>query len=164
MEEINKDIEDIENYNKDTKELDEVIADVAIKNNTILAKDDPVLIFYTMGKYLFNTYHKKLTDIVTSIEFNQEHIIDDFKIFLDERQKKYEDILQANVNVLNDKIKQTIDRNSKIALAGMIDIVDKTEKKVDELYKNISFNNLTVKILVLLNIVISGLLLYLVLF
>ncbi len=48
-------------YKIDDAEFEELIKTIALNNESIIENNDPVLMFYTIAKYVFKEYAEELT-------------------------------------------------------------------------------------------------------
>ena len=76
-------------YKIDDAEFEELIKTIALNNESIIENNDPVLMFYTIAKYVFKEYAEELDNRIDNAGQQQRDVIDEFKAYLD--NKKIED-------------------------------------------------------------------------
>ena len=75
-------------YKIDDTEFEELIRAIAINNESIIKNDDPVLMFYTIAKYVFKKYAEELDNRIDNAAQQQRDIIDEFQSYLEKIKKK----------------------------------------------------------------------------
>lgn len=143
-------------------EFEELIKAIAINNESIIKDDDPVLIFYTIAKYVFKEYAKEFDNMIDNAAQQQRDVIDDFETYLD--NKKIEDNKEflSKVQLLTDEIKISTDEKLKETLYIIAEKMDKLSKANEDKNKMLLTSNFYVKLLLAGNIILSLLIMYLV--
>ncbi len=149
-------------YNIDDAEFEEIIKSIALNNKTMIDRTDPVLMFYTIAKYVFKEYASELDDKIDILVSMQNDIIDDFKLYLENKKTEYDKEYQAKIDILSENIKNATDENVKKALYNVSEIVKNLEKSYNDTKINNTTHNFYTKLLIAGNIVLSTLVLYLV--
>ena len=151
-------------YKIDDVEFEELIKNIALNNETIVDSSDPVLIFYTIAKFIFKEYANVLDEKINSIEYKQNEIIENFESYIDNLKTSTEQDVQLKIKTLVNNIKNSTDENVKLALYNVSEIVKSLEKSYNDTKENIAVDSLYNKLLILGNIVLSALTLYLIFF
>lgn len=149
-------------YKIDDAEFEELIKTIALNNESIIENNDPVLMFYTIAKYIFKEYAEELDNKIDSIGHQQRDIIDEFKIYLDNKKIENDKEFLSKVQLLTNEIKTSTDEQLKETLyfiANKIDNLNKAEKEKNNI---LLINNFYVKLLLIGNIILSLLIMYLV--
>ena len=98
-------------YKIDDAEFEELIKTIALNNESIIENNDPVLMFYTIAKYVFKEYASELDNNIDSIGHQQRDIIDEFKIYLDDKKLENDKEFLSKMQLLINEIKKSV--NSK---------------------------------------------------
>lgn len=149
-------------YKIDDTEFEELIKTIALNNETIIENNDPVLMFYTIAKYIFKEYAEELDNKIDSIGHQQRDIIDEFKIYLDNKKIENDKEFLSKVQLLTNEIKTSTDEQLKETLYFIADKIDNLNKAEKEKNNILLINNFYVKLLLIGNIILSLLIMYLV--
>lgn len=149
-------------YKIDDAEFEELIKTIAINNESIIENNDPVLMFYTIAKYIFKEYAEELDNKIDSIGHQQRDIIDEFKIYLDNKKIENDKEFLSKVQLLTNEIKTSTDEQLKETLYFVADKIDNLNKAEKEKNNILLINNFYVKLLLIGNIILSLLIMYLV--
>ena len=149
-------------YKIDDAEFEELIKTIALNNESIIENNDPVLMFYTIAKYVFKEYASELDNNIDSIERQQRDIIDEFKIYLDDKKLENDKEFLSKVQLLTNEIKKSTDEKLKETLYFIADKIDKLNKVNEEKNSLLFTSNFYVKLLLSGNIILSLLIMYLV--
>lgn len=149
-------------YKIDDAEFEELIKTIALNNESIIENNDPVLMFYTIAKYVFKEYASELDNNIDSIERQQRDIIDEFKIYLDDKKLENDKEFLSKVQLLTNEIKKSTDEKLKETLYFIADKIDKLNKANEEKNSLLFTSNFYVKLLLSGNIILSLLIMYLV--
>ncbi len=149
-------------YKIDDAEFEELIKTIAINNESIIENNDPVLMFYTIAKYVFKEYASELDNKIDSIGHQQRDIIDEFKIYLDNKKIENDKEFLSKVQLLTNEIKTSNDEKLKETLYFIADKIDKLNKTSEEKNNILLTNNFYIKLLLIGNIILSLLIMYLV--
>lgn len=149
-------------YKIDDTEFEELIRAIAINNESIIKNDDPVLMFYTIAKYVFKEYASELDNNIDSIGHQQRDIIDEFKIYLDDKKLENDKEFLSKMQLLINEIKKSTDEKLKETLYFIADKIDNLNKAEKEKNNILLINNFYVKLLLIGNIILSLLIMYLV--
>lgn len=149
-------------YKIDDAEFEELIKTIAINNESIIENNDPVLMFYTIAKYIFKEYAEELDNKIDSIGHQQRDIIDEFKIYLDNKKIENDKEFLSKVQLLTNEIKTSTDEQLKETLYFIADKIDNLNKAEKEKNNILLINNFYVKLLLIGNIILSLLIMYLV--
>lgn len=149
-------------YKIDDAEFEELIKTIAINNESIIENNDPVLMFYTIAKYVFKEYASELDNKIDSIGHQQRDIIDEFKIYLDNKKIENDKEFLSKVQLLTNEIKTSTDEKLKETLYFIADKIDKLNKTSEEKNNILLTNNFYIKLLLIGNIILSLLIMYLV--
>ena len=91
-------------YKINDAEFEEIIKAIAINNESIIKNDDPVLIFYTIAKYVFKEYAEELDYRIDNVAQQQKDIIDEFKAYLDNKKIEDDKEFLSKVQLLTNEI------------------------------------------------------------
>jgi len=149
-------------YKIDDAEFEELIKTIALNNESIIENNDPVLMFYTIAKYVFKEYAEELDNNIDSIGHQQRDIIDEFKIYLDNKKIENDKEFLSKVQLLTNEIKTSTDEQLKETLYFIADKIDNLNKAEKEKNNILLINNFYVKLLLIGNIILSLLIMYLV--
>lgn len=149
-------------YKIDDAEFEELIKTIALNNESIIENNDPVLMFYTIAKYVFKEYASELDNNIDSIGHQQRDIIDEFKIYLDNKKIENDKEFLSKVQLLTNEIKTSTDEQLKETLYFIADKIDNLNKAEKEKNNILLINNFYVKLLLIGNIILSLLIMYLV--
>ncbi len=149
-------------YKIDDAEFEELIKTIAINNESIIDNDDPVLMFYTIAKYVFKEYASELDSKIDSIGYQQRDIIDEFKIYLDNKKIENDKEFQSKVQLLVQDIKKSTDEKVQEILYFIAEKIDNLNKTGAEKNNILLTNNFYIKLLLIGNIILSLLIMYLV--
>lgn len=149
-------------YKIDDAEFEELIKTIALNNESIIENNDPVLMFYTIAKYVFKEYASELDNNIDSIGHQQRDIIDEFKIYLDDKKLENDKEFLSKVQLLTNEIKKSTDEKLKETLYFIADKIDKLNKANEEKNSLLFTSNFYVKLLLSGNIILSLLIMYLV--
>ena len=149
-------------YKIDDAEFEELIKTIALNNESIIENNDPVLMFYTIAKYVFKEYASELDNNIDSIERQQRDIIDEFKIYLDDKKLENDKEFLSKVQLLTNEIKKSTDEKLKETLYFIADKIDKLNKEKKKKNSLLFTSNFYVKLLLSGNIILSLLIMYLV--
>ncbi len=149
-------------YKIDDAEFEELIKTIALNNESIIENNDPVLMFYTIAKYVFKEYASELDNNIDSIGHQQRDIIDEFKIYLDDKKLENDKEFLSKVQLLTNEIKKSTDEKLKETLYFIADKIDKLNKVNEEKNSLLFTSNFYVKLLLSGNIILSLLIMYLV--
>ncbi len=149
-------------YKIDDAEFEELIKTIALNNESIIENDDPVLMFYTIAKYVFKEYASELDSKIDSIEYQQRDIIDEFKIYLDNKKIENDKEFQSKVQLLVQDIKKSTDEKVQETLYFIAEKIDNLNKNGAEKNNILLTNNFYIKLLLIGNIILSLLIMYLV--
>ncbi len=149
-------------YKIDDAEFEELIKTIALNNESIIENNDPVLMFYTIAKYVFKEYASELDNNIDSIGHQQRDIIDEFKIYLDDKKLENDKEFLSKMQLLINEIKKSTDEKLKETLYFIADKIDKLNKANEEKNSLLFTSNFYVKLLLSGNIILSLLIMYLV--
>lgn len=149
-------------YKIDDAEFEELIKTIALNNESIIDNDDPVLIFYTIAKYVFKEYASELDSKIDSIGYQQRDIIDEFSSYLDKKKIENDKEFQSKVQLLVQDIKKSTDEKVQETLYFIAEKIDNLNKTGEEKNNILLTNNFYIKILLIGNIILSLLIMYLV--
>lgn len=149
-------------YKIDDAEFEELIKTIALNNESIIDNDDPVLMFYTIAKYVFKEYAEELDNRIDNAGQQQRDVIDKFKAYLDNKKIEDDKEFQSKVQLLVQDIKTSTDEKLKETLYFIADKIDKLNKTSEEKNNILLTNNFYIKLLLICNIILSLLIMYLV--
>lgn len=149
-------------YKIDDAEFEELIKAVAINNESIIKNDDPVLIFYTIAKYIFKEYAEELDNRIDNAAQQYRDIIDEFKIYLDDKKLENDKEFLSKVQLLTNEIKISTDEKLKETLYIIAEKMDKLSKADEDKNNILITSNFYIKLLLAGNIILSLLIMYLV--
>lgn len=149
-------------YKIDDAEFEELIKTIALNNESIIENNDPVLMFYTIAKYVFKEYASELDNNIDSIGHQLRDIIDEFKIYLDNKKIENDKEFLSKMQLLINEIKKSTDEKLKETLYFIADKIDKLNKANEEKNSLLFTSNFYVKLLLSGNIILSLLIMYLV--
>ena len=149
-------------YKIDDAEFEELIKTIALNNESIIENDDPVLMFYTIAKYVFKKYAEELDNRIDNAGQQQRDVIDEFKAYLDNKKIEDDKEFLSKVQFLTNEIKISTDEKLKETLYIIADKIDKLNKTDAEKNSMLITNNFYVKLLLAGNIILSLLIMYLV--
>ncbi len=149
-------------YKINDAEFEEIIKAIAINNESIIKNDDPVLIFYTIAKYVFKEYAEELDYRIDNVAQQQKDIIDEFKAYLDNKKIEDDKEFLSKVQLLTNEIKTSTDEKLKEILYIIADKIDKLNKTDEEKNSMFITSNFYVKLLLAGNVILSLLIMYLV--
>ena len=149
-------------YKINDAEFEEIIKAIAINNESIIKNDDPVLIFYTIAKYVFKEYAEELDYRIDNVAQQQKDIIDEFKAYLDNKKIEDDKEFLSKVQLLTNEIKTSTDEKLKEILYIIADKIDKSNKTDEEKNSMFITSNFYVKLLLAGNVILSLLIMYLV--
>lgn len=149
-------------YKIDDAEFEELIKTIALNNESIIENNDPVLMFYTIAKYVFKEYASELDNNIDSIGHQLRDIIDEFKIYLDDKKLENDKEFLSKMQLLINEIKKSTDEKLKETLYFIADKIDKLNKANEEKNSLLFTSNFYVKLLLSGNIILSLLIMYLV--
>ncbi|MCI6474191.1 MAG: hypothetical protein MSA07_00655 [Mucispirillum sp.] len=141
-------------YKIDDAEFEELIKTIALNNESIIENNDPVLMFYTIAKYVFKEYASELDNNIDSIGHQQRDIIDEFKIYLDNKKIENDKEFLSKVQLLTNEIKTSTDEQLKETLYFIADKIDNLNKAEKEKNNILLINNFYVKLLLIGNIIL----------
>ncbi len=149
-------------YKIDDNEFEELIKNIALNNETIIHNNDPVLIFFTIAKYVFKEYAEELDKKIDNLGYQQRDIIDEFQINLDNKKIENDKEFQNKMQLIINQIKAVNDEkieNTLCCIEEKINNLNKDNKKMED---NFLINNFYIKLLLIGNIILSLLILYLI--
>lgn len=152
-------------YKIDDTEFEELIRAIAINNESIIKNDDPVLMFYTIAKYVFKKYAEELDNRIDNAAQQQRDIIDEFQSYLEKIKNKNNEEFLSKVQLLTDKIKISTDEKLKETLyiiAEKMDKLSKADEDKNNMLGVMLTGNFYIKLLLTGNIILSLLIMYLV--
>ncbi len=149
-------------YKIDDAEFEELIKTIALNNESIIENDDPVLMFYTIAKYVFKKYAEELDNRIDNAGQQQRDVIDEFKAYLDNKKIEDDKEFLSKVQLLTNEIKTSTDEKLKETLYIIADKIDKLDKTDAEKNSMLITSNFYVKLLLVGNIILSLLIMYLV--
>ncbi len=149
-------------YKIDDAEFEELIKTIALNNESIIENDDPVLMFYTIAKYVFKKYAEELDNRIDNAGQQQRDVIDEFKAYLDNKKIEDDKEFLSKVQFLTNEIKISTDEKLKETLYIIADKIDKLNKTDAEKNSMLITSNFYVKLLLAGNIILSLLIMYLV--
>ena len=149
-------------YKINDAEFEEIIKAIAINNESIIKNDDPVLIFYTIAKYVFKECAEELDYRIDNVAQQQKDIIDEFKAYLDNKKIEDDKEFLSKVQLLTNEIKTSTDEKLKEILYIIADKIDKLNKTDEEKNSMFITSNFYVKLLLAGNVILSLLIMYLV--
>lgn len=149
-------------YKIDDAEFEELIKTIALNNESIIENDDPVLMFYTIAKYVFKKYAEELDNRIDNAGQQQRDVIDEFKAYLDNKKNEDDKEFLSKVQFLTNEIKISTDEKLKETLYIIADKIDKLNKTDAEKNSMLITSNFYVKLLLAGNIILSLLIMYLV--
>ncbi len=149
-------------YKIDDAEFEELIKTIALNNESIIESDDPVLMFYTIAKYVFKEYASELDSKIDSIGYQQRDIIDEFSSYLDKKKIENDKEFQSKVQLLVQDIKKSTDEKVQETLYFIAEKIDNLNKTGAEKNNILLTNNFYIKLLLIGNIILSLLIMYLV--
>lgn len=149
-------------YKIDDAEFEELIKTIALNNESIIENNDPVLMFYTIAKYVFKEYASELDNNIDSIGHQQRDIIDEFKIYLDDKKLENDKEFLSKMQLLINEIKKSTDEKLKETLYIIAEKMDKLSKADEDKNNILITSNFYIKLLLAGNIILSLLIMYLV--
>ena len=96
-------------YKIDDAEFEELIKTIALNNESIIENNDPVLMFYTIAKYVFKEYAEELDNRIDNAGQQQRDVIDEFKAYLDNKKIEDDKEFLSKVQFLTNEIKISTD-------------------------------------------------------
>lgn len=150
-------------YKIDDAEFEELIKSIALNNETIIDNKDPVLIFYTIAKYIFKEYAEELNSKISAFEYQQRDIIDEFKIYTDNIKVEHNKDFESQAQLLIDKIKKSNDEKINDTLYFIADKIEQLNNQSKEKEDKLLTSNFYVKLLLTGNIFITLLIIYILL-
>ena len=101
-------------YKIDDAEFEELIKTIALNNESIIENNDPVLMFYTIAKYVFKEYAEELDNRIDNAGQQQRDVIDEFKAYLDNKKIEDDKEFLSKVQFLTNEIKISTDEKDAI--------------------------------------------------
>lgn len=145
------------------EEFEELIKSIALNNETIISNDDPVLIFYTIAKYIFQEYVKEFEKKIDSFEFNQQESLNDLKDYIAKLKEESKQEYKNELVLLDNRVINAANEYIKLVLYNINETFDKIEKSNMKVKNDTATQSLYLKLLMFGNIILSVLLLYLLL-
>ena len=149
-------------YKIDDAEFEELIKTIALNNESIIENNDPVLMFYTIAKYVFKEYAEELDNRIDNAGQQQRDVIDEFKAYLDNKKIEADKEFLSKVQFLTNEIKISTDEKVQETLYFIADKINKLSKANEEKNNMFITSNFYVKLLLAGNIILSLLIMYLV--
>lgn len=145
------------------EEFEELIKSIALNNETIISNDDPILIFYTIAKYIFQEYVKEFEKKIDSFEFNQQESLNDLKDYIAKLKEESKQEYKNELALLDNRVINAANEYIKLVLYNINETFDKIEKSNKKVKNDTATQFLYLKLLMFGNIILSLLLLYLLL-
>ena len=119
-------------YKIDDAEFEELIKTIALNNESIIENNDPVLMFYTIAKYVFKEYAEELDNRIDNAGQQQRDVIDEFKAYLDNKKIEDDKEFLSKVQFLTNEIKISTDEKVQETLYFIADKINKLSKANEE--------------------------------
>lgn len=145
------------------EDFEELIKSIALNNETIINNDDPVLIFYTIAKYIFQEYVKEFEKKIDSFEFSQQESLNDLKDYIANLKEESKQEYKNELALLDNRVINAANEYIKLVLYNINETFDKIEKSNMKVKNDTATQSLYLKLLMFGNIILSVLLLYLLL-